>query len=153
MCGEGTNLTRYQTSAHDVSLGLVVTLKPHTHNQSRAWCKNHTAVAYYISASVDGKERTPFLGEALPGTRHCGTAQRRQGRETCRVVVRGGGEVTIVELVERSRECHYPSPQYMSNSKDRGASLRSLWPCHSRAQAAIECQGNAKEKNGMSPWV
>jgi hypothetical protein len=86
---------------------------PHKHNQSRALYKNHTAVAYYISTSVDGKGRTPSAGEGRPGTRHCGTGQRRQGQKTYRVVVRGVCKVTIVELVGRS-ECHYPSRQHMS---------------------------------------
>jgi len=97
MCGEGTNLTSYQISAHDVSLRLVVTLKPHIHSQSRALYKNHKAVAYYISTSVDGKGRTPSLEEGLPGTRHCGTGHRQQGQKTYRVVFRGVCEVTIVE--------------------------------------------------------
>jgi hypothetical protein len=123
-----------------------VTLKPHTHNQSRAWCKNHTAVAYYISTSVDGKERTPSSGEGRPGTRHFGTAQRQQGRETCRVVDRGGCEVTIVELVGCSRECHYPSPQHMSNSKDRGASLRSLRPLPQSSKNCHRVSGTREEK-------
>jgi hypothetical protein len=90
-----------------------VTWMPHKHNQSRALYKNHTAVAYYISTSVDGKGRTPSAGEGRPGTRHCGTGQRRQGQKTYRVVVRGVCKVTIVELVGRS-ECHYPSRQHMS---------------------------------------
>jgi hypothetical protein len=126
MCGEGTNLTNYQISGHDVSLGLAVTLKPHTHNQTRALYRNRTAVAYYISTSVDGKGRTPSLGEGRPGTRHCGTGQRQQGQKTCRVV-RGVCEVTIVELVGRS-ECHYPSRQHMSNRIQRPRSFcrRSL---------------------------
>jgi hypothetical protein len=134
MCaGEGTNLSGYRTSAHDVSLGLAVTLKPHTHNQSRAWYRNHTAVAYYISTSVAGRGRTPSSGEGRPGTRHCGNGQRQQCQKTCRVVVRGVCEVTFVELVRR-RVCHYPSRQHMLNSRLRSFLKVFKRPCHDRSK-------------------